>query len=165
MFGDDEGQAASNMIAGAVEESKKRAHALIKVARDAFEALDEAVREAARSRGASEAAERHRRGQFDPAHATNLTTCPSCETLAPLSGEVIRLSEPRVADDVIAYTAYILPTRLRCAACGLDLHGYELLQAIGLGGQFTSETSDDPADYYGLDRDLESDWEPDYGND
>jgi hypothetical protein len=90
--------------------------------------------------------------------------CPACGNPAAVEGEPLRTTEPRLVDDLLKWTTVMLPTDLWCAACGLLLHGFDRMEAAGVGGQDTLEHWEDPASYY-RDQAIEAFMEPDYGND
>jgi len=51
--------------------------------------------------------------------------------------------------DFIVIRQIMLPTSLKCTACGLTISGHAALHAVDLGGQFTATSYYDPVDYYG----------------
>lgn len=78
------------------------------------------------------------------------TDCPSCESVALLSG---RPGGPvlKAVDDeeAIERQAYV-PSSFECIACGLKISGFSKLLACGLGDTFTRTSRWTVAEYYDL---------------
>lgn len=91
------------------------------------------------------------------------TKCPSCKSEARIGGEISNMNEPYLENDEVVRQLSILPTQFNCPVCGLDLAGYDQIQAAGLGGYINKEQRFDPVEYY--DFDPADYYEPDYGND
>lgn len=95
--------------------------------------------------------------------------CPACGCDAVVTGEVAAVSEARLGDGEIERDVRMLPTRLRCAACELNLDGHAEMFHAGLGDEYTLVDTEDPLEYYGIDPKeyvtIEDLVEPDYGND
>lgn len=93
--------------------------------------------------------------------------CPACGSPGWVTGEVVRVSEPRAREDVITQTFTKLPTGFRCAACGLVLAGDAEMHAAELGDLYEVEIGEDPASFYGIEtaENQGEGWDDDYGND
>ena len=149
LLGPDEAAAASTMIAAsraAVENTVKRRIATHKAS---FGALKE-----------DEQLELRETAPKTAALPTRIARCPACDSRAVLSGEVFKASDAKMQDDMIFHELFVLPTGLRCSACGLVLTTHDELHAAALGGQYSVTKVEDPADFYGMVY-----MEPDYGND
>jgi hypothetical protein len=169
LFGEDDARAAETMIAGAAEEIEGEVKGEIAARRTSLEALSS--EEQAERRIAARAFVDRNTSELQTAATVGFETpCPACESPAWMSGELVRLGDPQAHEDVIVQEAIKIPTRLQCAACGLDLIGHGRLHAAGRGGLFSAELSEDPASFYNIqfdlsDVDLAELYEPDYGND
>jgi len=51
---------------------------------------------------------------------------------------------PELKGDFIVIRQIMLPTSLKCTACGLTISGHAALHAVDLGGQFTATSYYDP---------------------
>jgi len=93
-------------------------------------------------------------------------SCPSCESPCILSGDVVSVSGPRTVEDGTEREVVILPTKLTCHVCELQLNGLPHLYAAhrDLAGQFTDTIFESPEDFYGLDIGPQYDYEEEYDN-
>jgi hypothetical protein len=98
-----------------------------------------------------------------------IVACPACSFDATVAGETATISQPRVGEDDIERDVTILPTKLRCPVCELNLDGHAELHHAGCGDEFVVTENEDPLEHYGIDPadyvSIEDFVEPDYGND
>ncbi|KFC19164.1 hypothetical protein [Chryseobacterium sp. FH1] len=89
-------------------------------------------------------------------------TCPSCGNNGVMTGKLISVMEGTANEYEITQKMNILPTHFSCLCCDLELVNHQELDAIELGGQYKIEEVFEPREYFELD-----DYEPDfdYGND
>lgn len=80
-----------------------------------------------------------------------IVKCPSCETNALLSGDVISISDAKLEGSEIRQERRFIPTKFGCVACGLTLTGYQQIKHTDFAGQFVLEEYLDPLDYHGID--------------
>lgn len=92
-------------------------------------------------------------------HAGHVVDCPACGSKALLTGEQIDQRDPVLEGDEVVERSTMLPTELRCHACGLQIVGHAQLHACDLGDTFTQTTRIDAMEYYGPSR--EDYYEPD----
>lgn len=158
LFGSTEAGAAKEMLAAAdqavLDDAKQRQG----VAASKFSELDPEEQERRRVEGG----ERARRQKTSRAQ---IVRCPSCGADALVKGELIAETSHRLEGDEIVQDDIILPTRLVCHSCGLELPSHGALHAFQLGGQFRVEWRMDAVEYYSEQIDPADFFEPDYGND
>lgn len=117
------------------------ARAAVGRARAAFEALPEG--------------ERENRARREPAfvlfqhdEASTWAECPACSSQTRLIGTVHGEPDRRLDGDTLIVRRTAVPSVLVCHVCDLSLSGYQVLDAAGLGGQFTTEDHWDAGEYY-----------------
>ena len=156
MLGADDVKAAEAMILAAekslIAEVKKR----VAAHRTIFEGLEVAAVTAKTKE--AEIARRTLRKPYKPA------SCPACGNTCPITGELVRSTEPRLLAGLLHWEDIMLPNALNCDVCGLTLKGHESLHIVDLGGQFTIATEADPAEYYLEGVDMSRFFEPEYMN-
>jgi hypothetical protein len=169
LFSEEEARAAETMIEAAAETLEAEVKAHVAEVRAAFEQRDQEERERRHAIAERVVAEQLERAvtALDLGVAVE---CPACGGQAWKSGEFVRAGEPQAAEEYIVREIVKIPTRLRCAACGLDVSGHGRMHALGQGGLFTGQVSEDPASFYSIEFDIsEVDlselYEEDYGND
>jgi hypothetical protein len=92
--------------------------------------------------------------------------CPACQSSARVYGVLARTQAPRLEDGQLIEAEIYVRDHLVCPVCDLELNGHNELDAAGIAGSFTIESSTDPDDYYGqLYADRYSGMEEEYGND
>jgi hypothetical protein len=79
---------------------------------------------------------------------TKIAKCPACGEECLISGDIIRSTDPKLADDQLYWESIVLPNLLQCDICGLNLKGHEALHIAELGGQFSVLRYRDAAEYY-----------------
>jgi hypothetical protein len=94
--------------------------------------------------------------------------CIACKGGGIITGELIKISDAKMKEDVIEQEFVILPTHFTCFSCGLKLTNHSQLNIAGYGGQYTIKEYYDPVDYHGsgedpYDQSIEGYF--DYGND
>jgi hypothetical protein len=133
--------AAEQMIAGLDSQYTAEAKKAIGIAAHAFSQLSKDEQNEAQKRGSVMAT------LSGPGRKRE--TCPSCGGDAILRGIRIRATRPQLGDDSrLHWEEIYLPDKLICGACALSLDGHPILQGANIGGQFTVESSADPATYY-----------------
>lgn len=157
LLGPEDAAAARTMIDAAAQDLVAQANQAIAAARQSFELLSVENKRAAAL--AAEAAARGARSARGIAVA-----CPACANRAVVTGRLVRLSEPRVEDDGIAYDVTMLPMKLECASCKLTLPDHGHLHAVHLGGQYTVTEYEDPIEFYQIEGSFPDPYD-EYGND
>lgn len=159
LFGADETKAAEEMIAAAQETNKKETLDAISAAKKNYAALSP---EEQSSRGAS--AKKDRRIYFRKKVLP--LNCPACGNECPVLCEPIRAGETRLQDGEIVQEMVVLPVKLDCSVCGLELKGHAQLHAAGLGGQRSMNEVQDPVKYHDIDigEYIADYYEPEYDN-
>lgn len=149
-------KAANQLIKATQGKIEKAVKDSIAAKRREFEQLNEAERRERIVLAASE----------QPSGYQKHTSCPSCASPCILAGDIVSVSGPRTVEDGIERDAVILPTRLTCKACGLQLNGVSHLYAANrnLAGQFKHTTYESPEDFYGIDVGPQYDYELEYDN-
>jgi hypothetical protein len=74
--------------------------------------------------------------------------CPACQSVGLVQGAPAGLEAATLEDGMIVVRQPMLPSHFDCKACGLKIVGYSKLNACGLGGTFTSTSTNDPAEYF-----------------
>ena len=143
MLGPEEAAGAEQMVSEMEKETQKEAHDLVAQARKSFESLPK-ERERRRAMG-DEKAKHSKRLSW------TTVDCPACGAKAVVAGKRTGTSEPRLKQDVIVQEHVYIPVKLSCPTCSLNLDGYGLLHAVGLGGQFSAEQEHDPVEFHGID--------------
>jgi len=153
----DAAKAASKMVEAAEKDLEKSVKESIAAYAKVSKDKDPAGKAQAAARAAREAV---------PWLDTAEHECPACKTRGSLSGERVKISEPRLDVDskMIIRQVHVLPTKFVCHYCGLLLDGHDQLHHAGLGGQFTLEYAENPSEYFDPPPN-EDYYEPDYGND
>lgn len=144
LFGTDEAAGAEQMISEMERETQKEALDLVAEAGKAFESLPLDEQAHRRAIGDEKASQSKR-------PSWTLVDCPACTSKAVVAGKKTASSEPRLKQDVIVQEHAFIPIKLLCPTCGLELEGYGLLHAAGVGGQFTSIEEHDPVEFHGID--------------
>lgn len=138
VFGDDEAQTASTLIAANKDDASKSVKSTINAHKTIWEEkpADEREKLAAHSEATASRADGHR------------AKCPSCSSVALLHGSSAGAESSGYKDGVIFIRQPMLPSAFECKACGLKIVGYSKLNACGLGGTFTSTSYRDPVEYF-----------------
>lgn len=149
-------KAANRLIRATQGKIEKAVKDAVAAKRRAFEQLNEAERHERAALAASQ----------PPSAYEKDVSCPSCASPCILAGDVVSISGPRTVEDGIERDAVILPTKLTCHACGLQLRGTSHLYAANrnLAGQFKHTTYESPEDFYGIDVGPQYDYELEYDN-
>lgn len=89
--------------------------------------------------------------------ASNLTSkghhrvkCPSCSSVATVTGEPSGPVKIDHTDDGILETQTMLPNKLICNSCELKLDGYSALKAAELANHYTRKRLYSPEEYYNM---------------
>jgi hypothetical protein len=149
LFG-SEAAAATKMIAALHDDAARQVKQSISARRTVWQERQEADRLAANQRATS-AAQRH---------LGHVVICPACSSKALVAGEEIDRRDPALEGEEIVERATMLPTELKCEACGLHIVGHAQLHAADLGDTFTQTRRTDAIEYYGQLPDYEP--EPDF---
>jgi len=158
LLGPEDATTAQELIAGLDNSVKGGALQAVARAREAFNALDGNKQEELLESGGAEARLMQR---WDD----RLVACPSCGADALLRGKQLRIVETVATEEGLEEKTEMLPTSLKCFACGLQLTGHGQLHHVELGGLFTTTMMIDPTDYFGIEFDPGEYFEPEYGND
>jgi hypothetical protein len=153
---DGEVNAAKQLITAASAKVEKAVKDDIAAKRRSFDGLDETERD-----------ERVALANSKEASASEkILPCPSCGSPCLISGDVVSISSPRTVEDGIERDVVVLPTKLDCVACGLQLNSLSHLYAANneLAGQFTHTVYESPEDFYGIDVGPQYDVELEYDN-
>jgi hypothetical protein len=169
LFSEEEARAAETMIEAAAETLEAEVREYIAEVRLAFEKLGEEEQRRRLGVAARLVSERSDSAITAPDLGVAVE-CPACDGQAWKSGEFVRAGEPQAGEESIIQEIVKIPTRLQCAACGLDVSGHGRMHAIGQGGLFTGQVDEDPASFYNIEFDisqvdLSELYEDDYGND
>ncbi len=80
------------------------------------------------------------------------TDCPACKNPAVISGEVVGRSAARIGDDDISITREIriLPNKLSCAYCGLQLASFQELKEAERATIYSVKEDEDPIKFFGI---------------
>jgi hypothetical protein len=157
LFGTEEATAAETMITAAEQKVVNKVRKLIAEATKTFQILDKKEQEENKKKG-------RRRAISELGTLGKLVTCPACEAQALLLGEKIRAREPKLEDEVLIREIVVLPTKFHCYSCELLIEGHDNLHAVELGGQFVTQETYDPVEYYSADSDPVDYMDYDYGN-
>lgn len=147
-------KAAEEMIAAEDRTEVRNAKKAVGIAKATFEKLDKEEQDAKRIAS--------RPSPYLPTGSLT-RDCPACAAVGILVGSSIHVAESRLEDDYIVSDVTYLPASFRCASCGLLLQKYAQLDAVGLGGQFVAQESQEASEYYGTSSDER--YEEEYGND
>ena len=143
LFGQEEGNAAADMLTDNQNDVRQRVQSLIAAHKKVFEAktpeLRAAVKKESEELGEKLSVKRHHR-----------VVCPACECIATVQGTPVGKEQIRLDEDEIIVRQSIAPNFLTCSACGLKLQNYSELDAAKIGGHYTRTKSHTPEDYYGL---------------
>lgn len=143
LFGEAEATVAEEILgkaeAGVVSQVRSSIAAYARV----FEAKDAAEREKLAEESQAESDRLSHRGH-------HRVTCPSCKSTATVQGTTYGGERLEHKDGMIIVRESVIPTKFSCAACGLNLSGYQELVAAGVGDHFTNRCEYSPPDYYEL---------------
>ena len=134
---------AETMIESLSEKRKKEAEKSVSCSKKKFENLDVDERADSLKNGSKKA--KSLSTTYDRYIAVK---CPSCGGKAVLAGDLIRSTTPIDSDGELVQEDVWLPVGLECYCCDLKLVGHALVSAVGLGDQFVTVDSLDPAEYY-----------------
>jgi RNase P subunit RPR2 len=157
LLGDSgEVKAAKQLIKATQTKIEKAVKDSIAAKRRYFEQMDETERRERVTLASSQ----------QPSAYQKRVSCPSCDSPCILEGDVVSVSGPRTVEDGVEREVVILPTKLTCQACDLQLRGLSHLYAArrDLAGQFTDATFESPEDFYGIDIGPQYDVELEYDN-
>ena len=74
--------------------------------------------------------------------------CPSCGTVALVSGRPVAAATRTLDDDIIVEKQEHLPTHFECIACGLKINTLAKLAVVGLADRYTNRQEYDAAEVY-----------------
>lgn len=81
-------------------------------------------------------------------HGGHRVQCPACHSHALVTGQPAAPPQRSLQDDMIVTRQSFAPVRFECIACGLKILGLPQLLASGVGDNYTTTATYDPADYY-----------------
>lgn len=140
-FGKPTATAATAMIAAAKDQSAKAVAKAIATHLAGWKGKPEAERARAVAQAAVWATRQL-------GHRVN---CPSCSSVALVTGRPIAAPVVTLADDQITETQNYLPSKFECIACGLTISGLPSLHAAGVGDMYKVTRRFDAVDYYAPD--------------
>lgn len=76
--------------------------------------------------------------------------CPSCKSLATISGEPYGKENIETTMDSIVIRQSILPTKFQCIACELKIEGYSALTAANISDHYTRRITYNPEEYFDM---------------
>ena len=83
---------------------------------------------------------------------SKVASCPSCGSPCRIAGEEVqtigRLKDETTELVEVFWEIILLPTRLKCYVCNLELNGHESLHIARLGDQFSIEAPMAPDEVY-----------------
>lgn len=140
-LGFDEGAAARAMLDADTKAVGQRVKSAISRCRHDFEQKPEA--------------ERQRLGRESLMVASGMVTrgghrvvCPACQSQTWLRGAEYAPKNPTLENDEIVIRTTMLPSSMRCQACGLTLDGHAEMAEAGLGAQYTRTHRVSPLEYF-----------------
>jgi len=138
IFGPEEATTAITLIQAQKDDAAKTVKGTINAHKTIWEEKDSAERDklAKQAETLSTRAGGHR------------VACPACQSVGLVQGTPAGLETATLEDGMIVVRQPMLPSHFDCKACGLKIVGYSKLNACGLGGTFTSTSTNDPADYF-----------------
>ncbi len=143
LFGEDEANAAEEMMTANQNDVRQRVESTIAAHRKVFEGRSIEERgtavKSAKEQGDRLFLQRHHR-----------VSCPACGCTATVQGKLFGKENITHDDRAIVVKQSVSPTNFRCPACGLKLEGYCELEAARLGGPYTRTSTYSPEEYYGL---------------
>jgi hypothetical protein len=151
---------ARTMLEALSSEKMKQAHEMVQTMKSRFSSLSKKEQRERLSSGTEQLAAIYKRGG-----RPRKIKCPACAGPAVLIGSIIRSTTPRDENGQLVQEDVWLPVGLKCYACELTLKEHAHVNALGLGDQYTSLDTLDPADYYSIEFDPADYYEDDYGND
>ena len=79
--------------------------------------------------------------------------CPACGSLAAMTGESLSRGPVRIDEEAgtIVREVRVLPNRLVCVVCNLNMTGFQDLNEAGLGAIYTVTEEEDPVEFFGID--------------
>ncbi len=92
------------------------------------------------------------RKNFKRPYKTKDTKCPSCgEPYAVIYGELINSTGAMLDEDGDLHVIYkYMPIKVVCEMCRLQLDGYSLISAAGLGAEFSIKSTVDPIETFDI---------------
>ena len=138
LFGTDEAELATKMIAASRDELAKAVLKSVSAHKTIWEDKPEPEREKL-SRQAQVWATRH---------DGHRVICPSCGSDGIVTGAAIAAPLRNLDGDLMVETQQYLPSKFECVACQLKIAGFSQLTACGLGSPYKATFSYDLADYY-----------------
>jgi hypothetical protein len=166
-FGEFEAKAASRIISEVKDETIKKVKSEIADRSSKFGFLT-AEEQAARKAKQPDFKE----ATFTSGEACKKAVCPACANLGLLYGSTFGFQPSRLTDDGIVSIRIYTPERFKCEVCGLNLTGIEELRVAELADQFTTSSTEDPVEFFGIDpieyvsiEDMRRHLHDDYGND
>jgi len=148
LFGPEEARVAREILDELQRETRDSVKKKIGEFRKKFEKLS---RKEQRERRASA----ERLGRYRAQQRHHRVDCPSCKSVALVEGEPFGKESVTYQDGKMIVRQSVTPRKFHCSACGLSLMGYSELDAAGLGGFYTRETTYWPEEFHDL-ADLES---------
>lgn len=147
-LGADYAPVAEGMLADRRDTRKKEVQNSLSAARKIFAALGQ---EEAQALGAAAA---EKIAVWVNAKAMRRScNCPACGSLAAMTGESLNRGPVRIDEDEskIVREVRVLPNRLLCIVCKLNLTGFQELNEAGLGAIYTVVEEEDPIEFFGID--------------
>jgi hypothetical protein len=143
LFGSQEGVVAEGIVKEMEEKVLKETLSVIALHKKTFESQTKTDRlqlaTDAKTRGEILSRQKHHR-----------VTCPACDCVATIEGDLYGLERVKPTDDTIIVRQSVKPTKFGCKACGLKLNGYGALLSAGVAEDFNHTMTYKPEDYYGL---------------
>ena len=89
-------------------------------------------------------------------HIGHRVLCPACNNMALVQGSPIGAPTQDIDGDMVIEKQPMLPSSFECTACGLKISGYSKLMACELGDTYTSKSTYDATEYFGVEP--ENEW-------
>lgn len=140
-LGEEEFQIANEMLTADTEAVKAKVQQTISTCQKNFNAKSEEDRQRLAQESATHAAEMSW-------HGGHKVQCPSCKSQTFVTGQAFPYKDPVLEDGEIVVRRTMLPTGLKCEACGLHLTSHAELEVAQLGEQYTRTAHYDPVDYF-----------------
>lgn len=155
LLGDDEAEAAKEMIKERDTTLEKKVKDRVSRHNKAFSALSEETRLERIS--LSKQLKWTIKGNYKKEE-----NCPSCSNQGVIMGKLISISDGKAGDYEIIQNLNVLPTEFKCFCCDLELSNHLELDVLEMGGQYKVEEIFDPKEYFDM---VNFEPEFDYGND
>ena len=143
VFGKNEAEVASQMLATDQNDVKQRVVSAIAAHKKVFDAKDHAERTVLQKTASEQ-------GEKLSHHRHHRVICPACKSTGLLQGEAFGEERIHHGGSEIVVKQAVLPTTFACTPCGLRLNGSSELAAAGLSAPYTRTTKYSPEEFYGL---------------